>query len=134
MLRSFRKNLQVAHYSKLLIMTGLSCKTRGIILQVIFMELCPFLNQNLLPLTEGHSWLLLACLFQRKSQAIVIARSSLLSSPCKNFNVAHYSKSNKGINSRLGIPAHCDEIQLQDKGHSSESYSFGVMPLFKLNI
>ena len=37
--------------------------------------------------------LVLACLFERKSQAIVIARSSSLSSSCKNFNVAHYSKS-----------------------------------------
>ena len=38
----------------------------------------------------------LACLFQRKSRAVVIARSS--SSLCKNFNIAHYSKRIKCIN------------------------------------
>ena len=45
----------------------------------------------------------ISCLFQRKSLAILIARlssSSLLS--CKNFNVANYSKSIKGINTKLG--------------------------------
>ena len=26
--------------------------------------------------------------------------------------------------------AHHDKVQLQDKGHDSENYSFGVMPLF----
>ena len=40
------------------------------------------------------SFLLFPCLFQRKSHIIVIPRSSLslLSSLCKNFNVANYSK------------------------------------------
>ena len=68
----------------------------------------------------------LACLFQRKSRAIVSAKwlSSLLLSLCKNFNVAHYSEILKGINTKLGIPAHHDKIKLQDKGHNSESYSF----------
>ena len=28
-----------------------------------------------------------------------------------------------------GILAHRDKVQLQDKGHNSESYSFGVIPL-----
>ena len=45
-------------------------------------------------------------------QAIVVARSS--SSSCKNFNVAHFSKSIKGINPRLGILAYHDKMQLQD--------------------
>ena len=71
--------------------------------------------------------LLLACQFQRKSQAIVITRLSPLSS-CKNFNVAHYSKSIKGINTKLVILAHYDKLLLQDKGHNSECYSFGVVP------
>ena len=72
----------------------------------------------------------LACLFRRKSRAIVIAKLLLLSS-CNNFNVAHYSKSTIGINTKLGILAHHDKVQLQDKGHNSESCSFGVMPLVK---
>ena len=38
------------------------------------------------------------CLFRRKSQADVIARSS-----CKKLNVAHYSKSIKNIITKLGI-------------------------------
>ena len=70
------------------------------------------------------------CLFQGKSQAIVITR--LLSS-CKNFNVAHYSKSIKGINTKLGILAHHEKMQLQDKGHNSENYILRVMSLFILN-
>ena len=72
---------------------------------------------------------LLACLFQRKSRAIVIARLSL-SSSCKIINVAPYLKSFKGINTKLRILAHHDKVQLQDKGRNSKSYSFGVMPLF----
>ena len=71
---------------------------------------------------------LLACLFPRKSRFIVIAR--LL---CNNFNVAHYSKSVKVISTKLEILAHHDKMQLQANGHNSESYSFGVMFLFKLN-
>ena len=31
------------------------------------------------------------------------------------------------------ILVHHDEVQLQGKGHNSESYIFGVMPLFKCN-
>ena len=67
-----------------------------------------------------HPVLLLACLFQ----AIVIARSSLLL--CKNFTVAHYSISIKCINTKLGILAHHDKIQLVGKGYNSESYIFSV--------
>ena len=48
---------------------------------------------------------LLAHLFRRESQAIMIARS-LLSSSCKNFDVAHNSKSIKVINTKLGIHAY----------------------------
>ena len=71
---------------------------------------------------------------QRKSQASVIARStSLLSLSCKNFNVAHYSKSIKGIITKLGILAHHDKMQLQDMGHKSENFNFRVMPVFNLN-
>ena len=51
---------------------------------------------------------------------------------CKNFNVAHYSKSIKGIKIKLGILAHHDKMQLQGKGHNSVSYINGVMPLFNL--
>ena len=72
----------------------------------------------------------LACLFRRKSRAIVISSSSsslLLSR--KNFNVAHYSKGIKGINTNLGTLAYHDKMELQDKGHNSESSSFGVMPI-----
>ena len=50
-------------------------------------------------------YLFLAHHFRRKSQAIVIARSSSLSSSCKNFNVAHYSKSIRVINTKFGILA-----------------------------
>ena len=69
----------------------------------------------------------LADQFRRRSRAIVITRSSLLSSlfsPCKNFNVAYYSKSIKGIDTKLGILAQHDK--LQDKGHNSKIYIFGV--------
>ena len=65
----------------------------------------------------------LAC--RRKSRAIVIGRSSLLlSASCKNFNVAHCSENTciKGINSKLGILAHHEKLQLQGKGHNSEGY------------
>ena len=62
----------------------------------------------------------------------MIARSLLLS--CKNFNVGCYSKSIKGINTKLGTLAHYDKMQLQEKGHISESYSFGLMPFFNLNV
>ena len=45
--------------------------------------------------------------------------------------VAHYSKNIKGINTKLGILVDHDKVQLQDMGHISGGYSFGVMPLFK---
>ena len=51
-------------------------------------------------------------------------------SSCKNFNVVHYSKSTYDINTKLWILAHYDKVQLPDKGHNSESYSFRVMLLF----
>ena len=48
----------------------------------------------------------------------------------RNFNVVHYSKSIKGINTRFGIFALHDMAQLQeDKGHNSEGYSFCVILL-----
>ena len=59
----------------------------------------------------------------------MIARSS---SSCKNFKVVCYSKILKGIDTKLGILAHHDRLQLQDKGHNSESYIFGVMSPFQL--
>ena len=54
-----------------------------------------------------------------------------LSLSCKDFNVAHYSKSTEDIGTKLGMLAHHDNVQLQEKGHNSESCSFGVMPLVK---
>ena len=45
----------------------------------------------------------------------------------KTLMLAHYSKS---IHTKLGILAHHDTTELQD---NSESYCFGVMPLFDLN-
>ena len=59
-----------------------------------------------------------------KSKQIIMISSSL--SLCSPF----YSLSIKGINTKLGILAQHDKIQWQDKGHNSESYIFGVMPLF----
>ena len=38
------------------------------------------------------------------------------------------------MNTKLGILAHDDKVQLQDKGHNSESYSFGVILLLTNNI
>ena len=72
----------------------------------------------------------LACLFWGKCWDIAITRSLSLSSlSCKNFNVAHYSKNIKCIITKLGILAHHDKMQLQDKGCNSDSYSFRVMAL-----
>ena len=68
-----------------------------------------------------YSSFLLICL------AIVIARSLLL------LNVAHFSKSIKSINTIHGALAHHDKMQLQDKWHNSDSYSFRVTPFFKQN-
>ena len=93
-----------------------------ILKQLVCLNNAPDIKEN--PL---HGWFL-ACLFQRKSWAIVIERSSSLSLFCKNFNVAHYSKSFKGVDTKLGILAHHDKMQWQDKGHNSESCNFGVMP------
>ena len=52
---------------------------------------------------------------------------SLLSSFCNNFNTTQYSKSIKDINTKVGILAHHDKMQLQDKGHNSGSYIFGLI-------
>ena len=73
--------------------------------------------------TKKNCLLLIACLFRGKTQAIVIVRSlmSFLLSLCKNFSEADYSKSIKGINTKLGILARHDKEQLQDKGHQTES-------------
>ena len=60
----------------------------------------------------------------------MIARSLLSLSSCKDFHIAHYSKSVKAINTKLRILAHLDKMQLQGKGHNSGSYIFGVMPFF----
>ena len=38
----------------------------------------------------------------------------------------------KGINTKFGILAHHDKMQLQEKGNNSESYSFGVMSLLSI--
>ena len=54
---------------------------------------------------------------------------SSLSALCKNFNVAHYSKSTLGINTILGILAHHEKVLLQDKEHNSESCNFRVMSI-----
>ena len=71
---------------------------------------------------------LLVCLFGRKSWAIVIARSLLLSLLCKNFNVSHYSKSIKDINTKLGILVHHDEVQLQGKEHNYKAIFLELCP------
>ena len=52
---------------------------------------------------------------------------------CRCHAKTHYLKSIKGINTKLGILAHHDKMQLQDKEHNSDSYHFGVMSLFNLN-
>ena len=41
-----------------------------------------------------------------------------------NYSIVHYSKGFKGVGSKLEILAHHDKVQLQDKGHNSESFSF----------
>ena len=68
--------------------------------------------------TKTKCLLLIACLFRRKGRTVVIVRSlmSFLLSWCKNFSEADYSKTIKGINTKLGILAHHDKMQLQDKG------------------
>ena len=67
----------------------------------------------------------------KKSQAIVIFRSPWHSC-AKTFNVVHYSKSIIGINTKLGILADHDKVQLQGKGHNSKIIAFKVMPLASL--
>ena len=61
----------------------------------------------------------------RQRLVTVITISRLLSSAAafKNFKVALYSKRILGINMKLGILAHQDKSQLQDKGHDSEIYA-----------
>ena len=54
----------------------------------------------------------------------MIARS--LSS--KNFNVAHYSKSIKGNDTKHGILALHDKVQLQGKGYNSEAICLELCP------
>ena len=46
---------------------------------------------------------------------------------CKNFNLAHYSKSIKGTNTILGILANHDKVQLQDK-HNSKAIFLELCP------
>ena len=75
---------------------------------------------------------LLACLFRRKSQIIVIARLLLSSSvaSCKNIMLPITQKVLKLSIPTLeyGILTQHDKLQLQDKGHNSnENYRFGVM-------
>ena len=79
----------------------------------------------------GGVWNYKLVYFKRKSQSIVIARLLLLllAAAYKHFNVAHYSKSIKGIITKLGILAHHDKVQLQGKWHNSENYISGGMPL-----
>ena len=62
--------------------------------------------------------------------SVITRLSSSLS--CKNFYVT-YSKNTYGISTKLGILTHHNKVQLHEKGHNSESYSFGVMPLVNLN-
>ena len=48
----------------------------------------------------------------------------------QTFNIGHYSKNIKDTITNLGILAHHDKMQLQDKEHNSEGYTFGVMSHF----
>ena len=81
-------------------MTRSNCKTRDIILKAMFLELCPFLNLE-----------------------VFFVKSIIY------FDVVHYSKSSKDTN-KNGILAHHDKVELQSKGHNSESNIFGDMFLF----
>ena len=72
------------------------------------------------------------CFVEKVDLLWMVARSSSFS--CKNFNIAQYSKSIKGINTKLGILANYDKVQLQGKWHNSKSYSFEVMPLLTKKI
>ena len=44
-----------------------------------------------------------------------------------------YLKTTEGINTRLGILIYHNKTHLLGKGHYSENYIFGVMPLFNLD-
>ena len=46
----------------------------------------------------------------------------------QNFNIAHYSKSIKGIDTKFGILAHHGKVHLQDKGNNSDSYILELCP------
>ena len=62
-------------------------------------------------------------------KAIVVARlSPLLMALCNNFNVAYYSKNIKGINTKLGILACHDKVQLQNKGYNSKAIVLELCP------
>ena len=54
-------------------------------------------------------------------------------SSCKICKVAN-SKNIKDINTNLGVLAHYDKVQLQDKGYNSECFCFGVMPFLTKKI
>ena len=56
----------------------------------------------------------------------MIARSSSLW--CKIFNVAHYSKSIKCINTKLRILVHDNKMQLQDKGNNYKNIVLELCP------
>ena len=58
----------------------------------------------------------LARLFQRKSQAVVIARSSLSLSSCKNFNIDHYLKNIKVIKAKLVIHGYHARCSCKTRG------------------
>ena len=73
-------------------------------------------------------WSFLARPFWRKSQAIVISRSSSFSLSC------NYLANCSGINTKLWILFRHDKVQLQDQGHNMESYDFGVMSHVNLEI
>ena len=83
------------------------------------------LNRIFYPFVVIH---ILSSSVSKKKLSYCDARSSLLL--CKNFIVAHYSKSIKDINTKLGIFAQQDKVQLQVKGRNSECYIFRVMPFF----
>ena len=57
---------------------------------------------------------------------LIEEKVELLWSLDRHHCVAHYSSCIKGIITKLGIVAHHDKINLQDKGNNSESYRFGA--------
>ena len=52
----------------------------------------------------------------------------------KNFNVAHNSKSVKGINTKFGILAHHDKLQMQDKGMNLKIQFWSYAPFLIKNL